>query len=253
MIDVLLGIAGGLLVSWLALIVVLAVMRPKGNLFNEALRLLPDMLRLLRDLARDPTLPRGVRVRLGLLVAYLAMPLDLVPDFIPVIGYADDVIIASLVLRSVVRRAGLDEVRRRWTGTDDGFATLCRVCRLAGLARVGLAHGLEHAEDLADVVVAFERMAQRKGGVELVAVAAALAVSLQVAIVDELGHDALRCAFGDADGAGHVSQAHLRVASQAQQDVGVVREERPIRHPPEDTRCATRFRSLIGRLATGVF
>ena len=52
-----------------------------------------------------------MRVRLALLLAYLALPIDLIPDFIPVLGYADDAIIVTAVLRSVVRRAGLDAVR----------------------------------------------------------------------------------------------------------------------------------------------
>lgn len=73
-----------------AVIAALVVVRPKGPLLKEALRLLPDLLRLLRRLAADTTLPRGVRVRLGLLLAYLAIPFDIVPDFIPVLGYADD-------------------------------------------------------------------------------------------------------------------------------------------------------------------
>lgn len=107
-------------------------MRPRGGLLREALRILPDVVRLVRRLAADETLPRGVRVRLGLLLAYLAMPIDLVPDFIPVLGYADDAILVTAVLRSVVRRAGVEVVRARWPGTDDGFAALCR---LTGLPR----------------------------------------------------------------------------------------------------------------------
>jgi len=129
--DLLIGIAAAVLLTWLALIATLAIMRPRGGLLREALRLLPDVLRLVRRLAADPTLPRGVRVRLALLLAYLAFPLDLIPDFVPVLGYADDAIIVTAVLRSVVRRAGLPAVRRHWPGTDDGFAALCRLTRLA--------------------------------------------------------------------------------------------------------------------------
>ncbi|MEV0830606.1 YkvA family protein [Nonomuraea rubra] len=128
--DLLIGLVVALLVAWLVLIATLAIVRPRGGLLREALRLLPDVLRLVRRLAADPELPRGVRVRLALLVAYLALPIDLVPDFIPVLGYADDAIIVVAVLRSVVRRAGLQAVRRHWPGTDDGFAVLVR---LAGL------------------------------------------------------------------------------------------------------------------------
>ncbi|MFD0664493.1 YkvA family protein [Thermocatellispora tengchongensis] len=71
-----------------------------------------------------------MRVRLVLLLAYLAMPFDLVPDFVPVLGQADDAIVVALVLRSVVRRAGIEAVRGHWPGTEDGFRALCR---LAGL------------------------------------------------------------------------------------------------------------------------
>jgi uncharacterized membrane protein YkvA (DUF1232 family) len=63
-------------------------------------------------------------------MAYLASPIDLIPDFLPVIGYADDAIIVSLMLRSTVRSAGLETVRRHWPGSDDGFAA---ICRLSGL------------------------------------------------------------------------------------------------------------------------
>jgi hypothetical protein len=72
--DLLLGIAAGLLLAWVALIVVLVIVRPRGGLLREALRLLPDVLRLLPRLAADRSLPRCVRVRLALLLAYLASP-----------------------------------------------------------------------------------------------------------------------------------------------------------------------------------
>lgn len=128
--DLLISAALGLITAWVALIVVLVFVRPRGGLLREALRLLPDVLRLVRRLAADPSLPRGVRIRLGLLLAYLALPIDLVPDVIPVLGYADDAIIVTAVLRGVVRRAGLDAVRQNWPGTDDGFAVLCRLTGL---------------------------------------------------------------------------------------------------------------------------
>ena len=129
--DVLIGVAVALALSWLALIVALVVVRPKGPLLREAMRILPDLVRLLRRLAADSEMPPGVRIRLVLLLGYLAIPFDLVPDFIPVLGYADDAIIVTAVLRSVVRRAGLDAVRARWPGTDDGFAALSRLTGIA--------------------------------------------------------------------------------------------------------------------------
>lgn len=128
--DAVLAAVAGLVLCWLVLVGVLAAGRPQGPLLKEALRLLPDLLRLLRRLAADQNLPRTVRTRIVLLMVYLALPIDLIPDFIPVLGYADDAIIVTLVLRSVVRRAGLDVVRRHWPGTDDGFAALTRLTGL---------------------------------------------------------------------------------------------------------------------------
>ncbi|WP_217369295.1 YkvA family protein [Nonomuraea antri] len=128
--DLAIGLAVALAVCWVALVAVLVAVRPRGGLLRESLRLLPDVLRLVRRLAADPGLPRGVRVLLGALLVYLALPFDLIPDFIPVLGYADDAIIVTAVLRSVVRRAGLEAVRRHWPGTDDGFETLTRITGL---------------------------------------------------------------------------------------------------------------------------
>jgi uncharacterized membrane protein YkvA (DUF1232 family) len=130
--QTLISLAAALLLAWTALVIVLLYAKPDKAQLKEALRLLPDLLRLLRRLAGDRTLPRGVRLRLGLLLAYLATPVDLVPDFIPVLGYADDAIVVILVLRSTVRRAGLDAVRRHWPGTEEGFTALSR---LTGLTR----------------------------------------------------------------------------------------------------------------------
>ena len=128
--ELVVGVAAGLVATWVALLVALLVVRPRGSLLTESLRLLPDLLRLLRDVAADRSQPRGVRVRLGLLLAYLAMPFDLVPDFLPVIGYADDVVVVVWTLRAVVRTVGVDELRRHWRGSDDGFAALCHVAGL---------------------------------------------------------------------------------------------------------------------------
>jgi len=133
--DLIISIAAALLLAWLALVSALLIARPHGGLLREALRVLPDVLRLVHRLAADKTLPRGVRVRLGLLLAYLAIPIDLIPDFIPILGYADDAIIVTAVLRNVVRRAGLDAVRAHWPGTDDGFAALTRLTGLDRLTR----------------------------------------------------------------------------------------------------------------------
>jgi uncharacterized membrane protein YkvA (DUF1232 family) len=130
--ELLLAIGIGLAATYLAVLGALVAARPRGGLLREALRLLPDLLRLLRRLAGDPDVPRAARLRLWLLLGYLALPVDLVPDFLPVVGYADDAIVVSLVLRSVVRQTGAPLFRRHWPGTEDGLAALCR---LSGLRR----------------------------------------------------------------------------------------------------------------------
>jgi uncharacterized membrane protein YkvA (DUF1232 family) len=121
-----LAVAAGLVVLWLALLAVLWRTKPEQARLADGLRLLPDVIRLLRRLAADPTLPRGVRVRLALLMTYLLSPIDVIPDFIPVLGYADDAIIVALVLRSVARRAGTDALRRHWPGTPEGLEAVVR-------------------------------------------------------------------------------------------------------------------------------
>jgi uncharacterized membrane protein YkvA (DUF1232 family) len=126
----LVGVLGGLLLCWLVLMAVLWATRPDDLRLRELLRLLPDVLRLVHRLAGDGTLPRGVRVRLWLLLGYLALPFDLVPDFVPVLGHADDAVVVVLVLRSVVRHAGPAAIDRHWPGTPDGLAALRRASRL---------------------------------------------------------------------------------------------------------------------------
>jgi uncharacterized membrane protein YkvA (DUF1232 family) len=123
----LLSVCAALVIAGLVLVIALLIIRPRRGSRRQALRLLPDGLRLVRRMADDNTLPRGIRIRLGLLLTYLALPFDLIPDVIPVLGYADDAIIVIAVLRSVVRRAGIDAVRAHWPGTDDGFAVLARL------------------------------------------------------------------------------------------------------------------------------
>lgn len=131
--QALLGLVGGLLLLWSVLVVMLRrVQRELGQPTNlaPAVRLLPDVVRLLRRLTADPTLPRRVRLLLGLLLGYLLSPIDLIPDFVPVLGYADDAVVAAIAIRSAVRHAGPDGVARHWPGTPEGLMVLTR---LAGI------------------------------------------------------------------------------------------------------------------------
>jgi uncharacterized membrane protein YkvA (DUF1232 family) len=131
--TVLIAVVSGLLVLWLLLIAALAwVSRGQADKIRmvDALRLGPDVVRLVRRLASDDQVPRKVRVGLGLLLVYLLLPIDVVPDFIPVIGYADDAVIVMLVLRYVTRQAGKDALDRHWPGTPQGLTALRTVIGL---------------------------------------------------------------------------------------------------------------------------
>jgi uncharacterized membrane protein YkvA (DUF1232 family) len=129
-VRLLLGIGLGLLLAWSAMLVVLVVARPQGATLADAARSLPELVGLVRRLAKDPAVPRRSRVTLWMLVGYLLLPFDLVPDFIPVLGYADDAIVVAIALRRVVRTAGEEAVLRNWRGSDAGLSI---VRRLAGL------------------------------------------------------------------------------------------------------------------------
>ncbi|WP_434992426.1 YkvA family protein [Arthrobacter sp. Ld5] len=129
--------AVAILVAYAVLLVGLAVYarrHPEVLSLQDALRLGPDLLGLVRRLATDRSVPVRARVMLGLLAVYLVFPIDLVPDFLPVIGYADDVVVIAVTLRAVVRAAGPEALARHWRGSDAGL----RVVRaLAGLRDPG--------------------------------------------------------------------------------------------------------------------
>ncbi len=131
----LLLVLAGLVLVWLVVVAVFYVAARRAGdqaRLRDGVRLLPDVLRLVRRLAADDSLPRGIRWRLGLLLAYLALPIDLVPDFIPVAGYADDVLLVAWVLRSVVRAAGPEALERHWPGTPQGLDVVRRLAGVSG-------------------------------------------------------------------------------------------------------------------------
>ncbi|MFD3450316.1 YkvA family protein [Microbacteriaceae bacterium 4G12] len=125
--QVVLAVVGGLVVVWLVLVgalLVAARRAPDAMSLRGALRLVPDVLRLLKRLVADRTVPRGTRLWLGALLVYLLMPIDLIPDFIPVLGYADDVLVVAIAVRFAVSHAGEDSIQRHWPGTPEGLAAV---------------------------------------------------------------------------------------------------------------------------------
>jgi len=94
---------------------------------REALRFVPDCLVLFRRLLGDARVPRRHKLLLAGVVGYLAMPFDLIPDFIPVLGQLDDAVVVVLGLRAVLRSAGPVAVREHWPGTPEGRAVIMRL------------------------------------------------------------------------------------------------------------------------------
>jgi uncharacterized membrane protein YkvA (DUF1232 family) len=102
---------------------------------------IPDCLVLLQRLLRDERLPQGRKLVLFALIAYLAMPIDLVPDFVPIAGQLDDVVVAALALRYALRSGGPDLLHEHWPGPE---ASLNAVLGLAyGRAEAGSARTAE--------------------------------------------------------------------------------------------------------------
>lgn len=87
----------------------------------------PDCVVLFRRLLGDPRVPRSRKLLIAGLIGYLAMPFDLVPDFIPVAGQFDDAIIVALVLRTIVRSGGPELLREHWPGPPSSLAVLLRL------------------------------------------------------------------------------------------------------------------------------
>ncbi|RFA15520.1 hypothetical protein B7R22_06745 [Subtercola boreus] len=131
--QILVTVTLGITVMWLVLVAILwAEQRkhPERASLRDLLRLAPDVVRLLKRLASDRAVPRGVRIWLIVLLIYLISPIDLIPDFIPVLGYADDALIVAIALRFATRKAGSAAIQRHWPGTPAGLRS---VLRLAGL------------------------------------------------------------------------------------------------------------------------
>ena len=124
---VVVGIVAGLVALWVALVLVLWLLRPRGVRLRELLWVVPDLVRLLRLMITDRATPADVRVVLVLLLAWILSPIDLVPEFIPVLGPLDDVIVTIVALRYARRRVGLAAIRSRWPGSADGFALVARL------------------------------------------------------------------------------------------------------------------------------
>ena len=119
-------IAAGVAVALYVLFVVVLLVAGRRSAARALAGFIPDCVVLFRRLLGDPRIPRRRKVVLGVLLAYLVMPIDLVPDFIPVAGQLDDAIIVVLVLRSVLRAGGPELVREHWPGPSESLEVVLR-------------------------------------------------------------------------------------------------------------------------------
>ena len=124
-------IAGGILVGlWLLAAVVLLVIGRKTT-SRELVTFLPNLIRLFRGLLRDERVPRSSKVLLLLGAFWLASPIDLIPEFLPGVGALDDAVVAGLVLRHLVKRAGPDVVKDHWRGDPKTIGLMLRAARVS--------------------------------------------------------------------------------------------------------------------------
>jgi uncharacterized membrane protein YkvA (DUF1232 family) len=121
----LLIVAACILAVYAAFVVALIV-AGRGRDVRDVARFIPDCVVLVRRLLGDPRVPRRHKLLLGALVGYLALPVDLVPDFIPVAGHVDDLLVVVLALRVVLRASGSELLREHWPGPESSLAFVLR-------------------------------------------------------------------------------------------------------------------------------
>jgi len=102
----------------------------RGTAAKEVAAFLPNLARLFKGLIGDSRVPRSSKALLIFGAAWITSPIDLIPEFIPVLGPLDDAVVAALILRRVLKRAGADVVADHWRGDP---ATLERLLRLFAL------------------------------------------------------------------------------------------------------------------------
>jgi uncharacterized membrane protein YkvA (DUF1232 family) len=132
LLNALVAIAVSLAAIWMLFALVLIIKRPDGATIAAAAKLPRELVSMARVLLRDDQLPRAAKARLWILLAYLVSPVDLIPDFVPVIGYADDVIVTAILLRGTVRSVGREALEDAWSGSEENLEVVRRLCGIAG-------------------------------------------------------------------------------------------------------------------------
>jgi uncharacterized membrane protein YkvA (DUF1232 family) len=122
-----------LIAVWIAVVVVLVIVG-RVLLARELALVLPNLIRLFGGLLRDGRVPIRAKIVVGVASLWLASPIDLIPEFIPIVGPLDDAIVAALALRFVLHSTDGAVIREHWHGDP---ATLARLLRLASLGSRG--------------------------------------------------------------------------------------------------------------------
>ena len=137
---ILIDCAVALIVASLVLVALAFRARASGQSLGGSVRVLPDSIRLAAALHGDRSLPRSVRWRLRIALIYTLVPINLIPDFVPVIGFADNFLILAWALRGAVSTAGTKAVESHWRGSPEGMRALYRALRLTA----GTTHPPQH-------------------------------------------------------------------------------------------------------------
>jgi uncharacterized membrane protein YkvA (DUF1232 family) len=114
----------GIAVALWSLAVVVLIALGRRTQARELATLIPNLLVLFRGLLRDPRVPRGAKLWLGVAVVWIASPIDLIPEFVPIAGPLDDAIVAALVLRHLLKRTPRAVVSEHWRGSPATLATI---------------------------------------------------------------------------------------------------------------------------------
>jgi uncharacterized membrane protein YkvA (DUF1232 family) len=122
--GLLVGIGIGVAV-WSVAVILLAIMGRRSQA-RELATLVPNLLVLFRGLIRDPRVPRNAKLWLGFAAVWIASPIDLIPEFIPIVGPLDDAIVAALVLRYILRRTPRNVLFEHWLGDPAVLETITR-------------------------------------------------------------------------------------------------------------------------------
>jgi len=130
LVQALIGLGIALAFVMVVIVAILLTLRAPAQSIGEIAWIIPSALRLAVSLYRDQSVPNSVRWRLRFAVVYNVQPINLIPDFIPVVGFVDNALVLAWALRSAARVAGPGALERHWKGSPAALALLTRTLRL---------------------------------------------------------------------------------------------------------------------------